>query len=62
MPNVIQPPFLHSSIVVGTSAFTVTVKLHDAGFPTRSIAVAVTVVVPTVKVLPEAGRRSRRRA
>ena len=36
-------------------SFTVTSKLHCVWFPAASVAVAVTVVVPTGKVLPEAG-------
>ena len=42
-------------IVGGWVSLTVTVKLHVDVFPDASVAVLVTVVVPTGKVLPEAG-------
>ena len=36
-------------------SFTVTLNVHDAAFPEGSVAVAVTRVVPSAKVEPEAG-------
>jgi len=55
MPNAIQPPFLHSSDVVGTNGVTVTVNPHCVVNPDASVAVATTGVVPTANVLPDAG-------
>jgi hypothetical protein len=45
---------LDGQVIVHASA-TVTVKLHDAMLPLVSVAVQLTVVVPTGKVEPEAG-------
>jgi hypothetical protein len=42
-------------ITGGSLSITVTVKEHVALFPEESVAVAVTVVTPTGKKLPEAG-------
>ena len=43
-------------VIVGACvSFTVTVKVQVAVLPTASVAVDVTVVVPTGKKLPEAG-------
>jgi len=36
----------------------VTVKLHEEVFPTPSVAVQVTVVMPLVNVVPAAGRQA----
>ena len=38
---------------------TVTEKLHELLLPEPSVAVAITVVVPTGKVLPELGEASK---
>ena len=47
---------LPGQFAVGASvSFTVTVKLHDELFPAASVAVQVTVEVPTANVEPEAG-------
>jgi len=42
-------------MVGGCTSFTVTVNVQLAVLPAASVAVAVTVVVPTGKVLPDAG-------
>jgi hypothetical protein len=39
----------------GSVSLTVTVKLADPGFPAGSVAVQVTVVVPSAKNEPDAG-------
>jgi len=46
---------LEQVICGGWLSFTVTVKLHLAVLPLASVAVLVTVVVPTAKLLPLAG-------
>src|SRR6266481_5400968 len=46
---------LEQVITGGCASFTVTVKLHVALLPLASVAVLVTVVVPTGKLLPLAG-------
>ena len=38
-----------------SSSFTVTLKVHTSVLPAASVAVMVTSVVPTGKILPEAG-------
>ena len=47
--------FAGQLIVGGCVSVTVTVKLHVALLPEASVAVQVTVVVPTVKLDPEGG-------
>ena len=47
---------LAGQLAVGASlSTTVTVKLHEEVLPLASVAVQVTVVVPSAKVEPEAG-------
>ena len=47
---------LAGQVIVGFCASTtVTVNVHEAVLPAASVAVAVTVVVPTGKKLPDAG-------
>jgi len=54
----IEPAFTVNAAgceVIVTGAFTVTVKVPLEVFPTLSVAVAVTVVVPTENTVPLAG-------
>jgi len=48
--------FVGQFVSVGACvSFTVTVKLHDAGFPIASLTLQVTVVTPLANALPDAG-------
>src|SRR4029079_15143653 len=53
--NVLTTRLVEQLITGACTSFTVTVKLHVALLPPASVAVLVTVVVPTGKLLPLAG-------
>src|SRR5438552_17611249 len=55
LANTFTTRLVEQVITGDCTSFTVTVKLHVALLPLASVAVLVTVVVPTAKLLPLAG-------
>ncbi len=53
----VPPTVLATVSTIRPSSFTVTVKEQESVFPAASVAVQLTVVGPTGKVLPDAGEQ-----